>query len=145
MTPLLYHTGAPFAIRECDFPAFSDGIGPFQIGIQPPALDQPLGAHPQDEGAGGAAGGQPGALLAPDLGLGKSFFIGYAFLITALILYDNEQIKEDFNELYRQMNGISLQEMDRIIYPVCKLCRDHEKAGFIVGIKIGLVLAQELG
>jgi hypothetical protein len=43
--------------------------------------------------------------------------------------YDNEQIKEDFNELYRQMNGMSLQEMDKIIYPVCKLCRDHEKAG----------------
>lgn len=43
------------------------------------------------------------------------------------------------------MNGMSLQEMDRIIYPVCKLCRDHEKAGFFEGIKIGMVLAQELG
>ena len=58
--------------------------------------------------------------------------------------YDNEQIKADFNELYRQMNGMPLQEMDQIISPVCKLCRDHEKAGFIEGIKIGLVLAQEL-
>ena len=43
--------------------------------------------------------------------------------------YDNEQIKEDFNELYQQMNGMSLREVDKIIYPVCKLCRDHEKAG----------------
>ena len=58
--------------------------------------------------------------------------------------YDNEQIKEDFNELYRQMNGMSLQEIDRIIYPVCKLCRDHEKAGFIEGIKIGIRFSQEL-
>ena len=58
--------------------------------------------------------------------------------------YDNEQIKEDFNELYRQMNGMSLQEMDRIIYPVCKLCRDHEKAGFIEGIRVGIMLAKEL-
>ena len=58
--------------------------------------------------------------------------------------FDNEQIKEDFNELYRQMNGMSLQEMDKIIYPVCKLCRDHEKAGFIEGIKIGVILANEL-
>ncbi len=33
--------------------------------------------------------------------------------------YDNEQIKEDFNELYPLMNGMELQEMDRIIYPVC--------------------------
>ena len=44
--------------------------------------------------------------------------------------YDNEQIKADFNELYQQMNGMPLREMDNIIYPVCQLCRDHEKAGF---------------
>ena len=41
--------------------------------------------------------------------------------------YDNEQIKEEFHELYRQMNGLELRDMDRIIYPVCKLCRDHER------------------
>ena len=58
--------------------------------------------------------------------------------------YDNEQIKADFNELYRQMNGMPLREMDKIIYPVCKLCRDHERAGFIEGIKLGIILAQEL-
>ena len=58
--------------------------------------------------------------------------------------YDNEQIKADFNELYQQMNGMSLREMDKIIYPVCKLCRDHEKAGFIEGIRLGVLLAQEV-
>lgn len=58
--------------------------------------------------------------------------------------YDNDQIKADFHELYRQMNGMPLQEMDRIIYPVCTLCRDHEKSGFIEGIKIGIQLASEL-
>ena len=58
--------------------------------------------------------------------------------------YDNEQIKEDFNELYRLMNGMELREMDRIIYPVCKLCRDHERSGFIEGIKIGILLQAEL-
>lgn len=58
--------------------------------------------------------------------------------------YDNEEIKADFNELYRQMNGMALREMDKIIYPVCKLCRDHEKAGFIEGIKIGIRLLNEL-
>ena len=58
--------------------------------------------------------------------------------------YDNEQIKEDFNELYRQMNGMPLQEMDKIIYPVCTLCRDHEKAGFVEGIMIGIRLSTEL-
>ena len=58
--------------------------------------------------------------------------------------YDNEQIKADFNELYQQMNGMPLREMDKIIYPVCTLCRDHEKTGFIDGIKIGIRLHQEL-
>ena len=47
--------------------------------------------------------------------------------------YDNEQ-----------MNGMPLREMDNIVYPVCKLCRDHEKAGFIEGIRLGVLLAQEL-
>lgn len=58
--------------------------------------------------------------------------------------YDNEQIREDFNELYQQMNGMPLREMDRIVYPVCKLCRDHERAGFVEGIKIGMRLRTEL-
>lgn len=58
--------------------------------------------------------------------------------------YDSEQIKEDFNELYRLMNGMELRKMDRIIYPVCKLCRDHERSGFIEGIKIGVLLQAEL-
>ena len=58
--------------------------------------------------------------------------------------YDNEQIRTDFNELYQQMNSMPLREMDNIVYPVCKLCRDHEKAGFIEGIRLGVLLAQEL-
>ena len=58
--------------------------------------------------------------------------------------YDNEQIRAAFNELYQQMNGMPLREMDKIIYPVCRLCRDHEKAGFVEGIKIGVWLAAEL-
>ena len=58
--------------------------------------------------------------------------------------YDNEEIKADFNELYQQMNGMSLRDMDKVIYPVCKLCRDHEKAGFVEGVKIGIRLNKEL-
>ena len=58
--------------------------------------------------------------------------------------YDNDEIKADFIELYQQMNGMTLRDMDKVIYPVCKLCRDHEKAGFIEGIKIGVILANEL-
>lgn len=58
--------------------------------------------------------------------------------------HDNEQIREDFNELYRLMNGMEFREMDRIICPVCRLCRDHERSGFIEGIKIGVLLQAEL-
>ena len=58
---------------------------------------------------------------------------------------DDARVKEDFNELYRLMNGMELREIDKIIYPVCKLCRDHERSGFLEGIKIGIMLAHELG
>ena len=53
---------------------------------------------------------------------------------------DNAEIKTDFERLYQLMNGKPLQEIDEIIYAVCTLCRDHEKAGFIEGIKIGFHL-----
>ena len=58
--------------------------------------------------------------------------------------FDNAAIKSDFEELYRLMNGKPLKEIDEIIYVVCTLCRDHEKAGFIEGIKVGMNLAQEI-
>ena len=57
---------------------------------------------------------------------------------------DNEEIKADFERLYQLMNGKPLQEVDEIIYAVCTLCRDHEKAGFIEGVKVGIGLGQEL-
>ena len=59
--------------------------------------------------------------------------------------YDNDQIRADFHLLYQQMNGMPLKEMDKVIYPVCGLCRDHERSGFIAGIKIGIRLAEEIG
>ena len=58
--------------------------------------------------------------------------------------FDNAAIKADFEELYRLMHGKPLKEIDEIIYAVCTLCRDHEKAGFSEGIKVGLSLAKEL-
>ncbi len=58
--------------------------------------------------------------------------------------YDNEQIRADFEELYQRMNGMPLQEVDRVIYPVCTLCRDHERAGFVEGVRMGVLLAQEV-
>lgn len=57
--------------------------------------------------------------------------------------FDNEIIRNDFNTFYEVMNGKTLREMDEIIYPVCTLCRDHEKTGFEEGVKVGIRLTQE--
>ena len=57
---------------------------------------------------------------------------------------DDDQIKADFGELYRLLNGIPLREMDWIINPVCALCRDHERSGFIHGVQVGIRLEQEV-
>ena len=57
--------------------------------------------------------------------------------------FDNQIIREDFNDLYTAMNSKPLREIDQIIYPVCTLCRDHEKTGFQEGVKVGIRLAQE--
>ena len=57
---------------------------------------------------------------------------------------DTAQIKQDFEELYQRMTGMPIREVDKIIDTVCSLCRDHEKAGFVEGIKIGIRLEAEL-
>ena len=57
---------------------------------------------------------------------------------------ERKQIRADFRELYAQMNDMSIREMDTIIYPVCTLCRDHQRVGFTEGVKIGLLLAGEV-
>ena len=57
---------------------------------------------------------------------------------------DDDEIRQDFNELYERMNGMPLREMDKIIYPVCTLCRNHERSGFIHGVQVGMRLAEEL-
>jgi len=42
------------------------------------------------------------------------------------------------------MNGMSLKEMDKIIYPVCALCRGHRRTGFIAGVNVGMRLQKEV-
>lgn len=54
------------------------------------------------------------------------------------------QIQSDFDQLYESMNGMPLQEVDHVIYPVCTLCLDHERYGFVEGVKIGFKLVREL-
>ena len=56
---------------------------------------------------------------------------------------DDALIKADFGELDRLLNGTPLREMGWIINPVCALCRDHERSGFVHGVQVGIRLAQE--
>ena len=56
----------------------------------------------------------------------------------------NDQIKADFAELYQLLNGMPLREMDWIINPVCALCRDHERNGFLHGVQLGAQVVQEI-
>ena len=80
----------------------------------------------------------------PDLGDEDSILgILYEAHSESNAMYDDE-IKANFHELYEAMNGMPLQDMDRIVYPVCTLCRSHQKSGFIEGVRIGIQLSSEL-
>lgn len=57
---------------------------------------------------------------------------------------DTGEIQQAFEDLYEAMNGKTLHEMDEIIYPVCSLCRAHQELGFSDGVRLGLILAQEV-
>ena len=57
---------------------------------------------------------------------------------------DTDAVKATFKVLYQRMHGMPLREMDRIVDVVCTLCREHEKAGFVEGVKVGVQLDSEL-
>lgn len=57
---------------------------------------------------------------------------------------DNDAVKAAFEELSCKMHGMSLREMDKIVDTVCSLCREHEKVGFVEGVKVGIQMDQEL-
>lgn len=57
---------------------------------------------------------------------------------------ENTDIRNQFLQIFEQMNGRSLQETDELINAVCDLCRAHEKSGFEAGVKVGIRLASEI-
>ena len=57
---------------------------------------------------------------------------------------DTDAVKATFEDLYQRMHRMPLREMDRIIDAVCTLCREHEKAGFVEGVKTGIMINEEL-
>lgn len=80
----------------------------------------------------------------PDLGDSNSVLALLYEVYNEINSMEDDRIKADFHALYEAMNGMSLQEMDRIIYPLCRLCRDHQRSGFVDGIKLGFCLQKEL-
>ena len=67
----------------------------------------------------------------PDFGDGESVLTLLYEAYSDINKMDNDAIKKDFGELYKMMNGMTLTQMDAIIDPVCKLCRDHQRSGFV--------------
>ena len=57
---------------------------------------------------------------------------------------DTDAVRAAFEDLYQRMHGMPLLEMDQIVDAVCFLCREHEKAGFVEGVRVGICLDQEL-
>ena len=57
---------------------------------------------------------------------------------------DTDEIKQAFGDLYDALPDKFLKEKDVIIDLVCNLCRLHQQAGFIDGLKIATRLSHEL-
>lgn len=56
---------------------------------------------------------------------------------------DNEKIKGQFEAL-RNLVNLSRQEYDELFYIVSDLCLEHGRLAFIEGLRLGVVLMQEL-
>ena len=80
----------------------------------------------------------------PDLGVTDSVLNLLYEAYSEMDPMEGDQIRVRFHELYQLMNGVPLEKMDEIINPVCFLCRDHERSGFVHGVQIGVLLAREL-
>lgn len=57
-----------------------------------------------------------------DYGDGESILTLLYKVYNELNRTDDDQIKADFNTLYQAMNGMTLNQVDRVIYSVCTLC-----------------------
>ena len=57
---------------------------------------------------------------------------------------DTDAVMAAFVDLYERMHGMTLREMDRIVDVVCVLCTEHERNGFVEGVKVGISLSGEV-
>ena len=52
--------------------------------------------------------------------------------------------KSDFVRLQHQLSSMSAHSVDSVLNTVCDLCLSHERAGFTEGVKVGVLLGNEL-
>lgn len=57
---------------------------------------------------------------------------------------DNQKIRDNFTNLRKQYSHLSMQEFDPIFTTVSDLCVEHERRAFLEGLRLGVVLRQEL-
>ena len=57
---------------------------------------------------------------------------------------DNSKINDCYARLREKVN-LPLREYDEILYIVSDLCLEHSRLAFMEGLKVGILLTQELG
>lgn len=57
---------------------------------------------------------------------------------------DGEEIRSEYNKLYEQINHRSIHEITEIEMPLYELINLYEMRGFKEGVKVGLILSNEL-
>lgn len=65
-------------------------------------------------------------------------------LYADLELRDNREIKSRLEQLNNILEKLPLREYDEVFYLMVVLCDEHEKRGFLGGVRIGAKLMQEL-
>lgn len=57
---------------------------------------------------------------------------------------DPEEISREFQNLDSVLSRLTLKEYDRVWNLACRLCSEHEEAGFLEGVRAGAALAEAL-
>ena len=57
---------------------------------------------------------------------------------------DSKEIREAYSRLYEKINHKSIQEISLIEWPLNELVTQFEMRGFKEGVKVGLMLAEEV-
>lgn len=56
---------------------------------------------------------------------------------------DTPEIKDAYDHLHNQLDSLSLRDSDAVIDSASVLCHEHEKVGFVEGIKVGVRMGME--